>query len=175
MNTVLPLEDHWAIASTSVVPVQSVKWYHNVLGTSGLEVIRLGYFAACNPLCIQPVWRELFELSWFHLCCNPRYTKNTTVLISKACAEWCWCTHTFEEQNWYALESSKLQVKAEFTETCQLPAWCPAILSFQGGMDATLLNYMCLFCVCVCVWGGGCYCPGIARAFSDGFILASSL
>ena len=39
--------------------------------------------------------------------------------------------------------------KTEFTETCPLAAWCPAILSFQTGMDATLLNYMCL-----CVWAG---------------------
>ena len=36
------------------------------------------------------------------------------------------------------------QVKAEFTETCPLPAWCPAISSFQTGLDATPLNYMCL-------------------------------
>ena len=32
------------------------------------------------------------------------------------------------------------QVKAEFTETCPLAAWCPAIFSFQTGMDATPLN-----------------------------------
>ena len=53
-------------------------------------------------------------------------------------------SQTFEEQNWYALQSSKLQVKAEFTETWPLAAWCPIILSFQTGMGATLLNYMCL-------------------------------
>ena len=46
--------------------------------------------------------------------------------------------------NWYPLQNSKLQAKAEFTETCPLADWCPAILSFQTGMDATLLNYMCL-------------------------------
>ena len=34
--------------------------------------------------------------------------------------------------------SSKFQVKAEFTETCPLAYWCPAILSFQTGIDATL-------------------------------------
>ena len=62
--------------------------------------------------------------------------------MSKACTEWCWSTHTLEEQNWYPSQSSKLQVKAEFTETCPLAAWCSAILSFQTGMDATLLNYM---------------------------------
>ena len=107
---------------------------------SGLEVIRSGHFPGCNPLCIQLVWRELFELSWFHSNCNPKYTKTIMVLISKACIEWCWST---EEQNWYLLQSSKLQVKAEFTLTCPL-ACCPAILSFQTGMDTTLVNYMCL-------------------------------
>ena len=29
-----------------------------------------------NPLCIQLVWRESFELSWFHLNCNPNIHKN---------------------------------------------------------------------------------------------------
>ena len=42
----------------------------------------------------------------------------------------------------YTLPSSKLQVKAEFTKTYPLATWCPAILSFQTGMDATLLSYM---------------------------------
>ena len=37
-----------------------------------------------------------------------------------------------------------IQVKAEFTETCPLADWCPAILSFQTGIDAILLNYMCM-------------------------------
>ena len=46
----------------------------------------------------------------------------------------------FEEQNWYALQSSKLQVRAEFTETCPLAACCLAILSFHSGMDTTLLK-----------------------------------
>ena len=53
-------------------------------------------------------------------------------------------TLTFEKQNWYPLQNSKLQVKAEFTETCPLADCCPAIFSFQTGMDATLLNYLCL-------------------------------
>ena len=65
------------------------------------------------------------------------------VLISKACIEWRRNTHTFEEQSWYTLESGKLKVKDEFTETCPLAAMCPVIL-FLTGMDATLLNYMCL-------------------------------
>ena len=37
-----------------------------------------------------------------------------------------------------SLQSSKLQVKAEYTETCALAYWCPTILSFQTAMDATL-------------------------------------
>ena len=36
------------------------------------------------------------------------------------------------------MQSRKLQVKAEYTETGLLAHWCPAILSFQTGMDATL-------------------------------------
>ena len=39
------------------------------------------------------------------------------VLISKACTEWCLSTHMFEEQNWYAWQNVKLQVKDKFTET----------------------------------------------------------
>ena len=54
-----------------------------------------------------------------------------------ACTEYCWSTHMCEEQNWHPLQSSKLQVKAEYTETYPLAYWCPAILSFQTGMDAT--------------------------------------
>ena len=44
---------------------------------------------------------------------------------------------------WYALQGSKLKVKTEFTEICPLVAWCPAILSFQTDMDASLLNSVC--------------------------------
>ena len=51
--------------------------------------------------------------------------------------------HRVMLKNWYPLQSSKHQVKAEFTETCPLADWCPAILSFQTSTDATLLNYMC--------------------------------
>ena len=64
------------------------------------------------------------------------------VLIPKACTEWCWSTHMCWAQNWHSFQSSKLQVKAEFTETCPLADWCPAILSFQTGMDANLLKYV---------------------------------
>ena len=42
------------------------------------------------------------------------------------------------EQNWHPLHSSKIQVKAGYTETCPLAYWSPAILSFQTGMNATL-------------------------------------
>ena len=74
INTGLPWEDHWVITSASVVPVQSVSWHSNVLRASGL-VIRSGHFPACNPLCIQLVCGELFELRWFHLYCDPKYTQ----------------------------------------------------------------------------------------------------
>ena len=93
-----PLGHHWVLPSASVVPVASqctlgssglpvwsVQWYPNVLTKSGLEVIRSGHFPACDPLCIQLVWWELLELNWFHLTCNPNYTKTIMVLISKAC------------------------------------------------------------------------------------------
>ena len=50
------------------------------------------------------------------------------------------------------MQSSKLQVKAEYTETGPLANWCPAILSFQTDMDATLL----VICVGACV---GCHSP----------------
>ena len=58
------------------------------------------------------------------------------VFISQAWTEW--NADTFDEQ------SSKRHVKAEFTETYPLAAWCPTILPFQTDMDATLLKYMCL-------------------------------
>ena len=106
INTGSPLEHHWVLASASVVPVASqctcgssglpvwsVQWYPSVLTESGLEVIRSGHYPACDPLCIQLVWWELFELNWFHLTCNPKYTKTIMMLISKACTEWCWSTH----------------------------------------------------------------------------------
>ena len=71
INIGWPLEDHWAIASASVVPVQSVQWYPSVVRASGLEVIRSGNF----PTCIQLVWRELFDLSWFHYTATPNTQK----------------------------------------------------------------------------------------------------
>ena len=85
----LTLDHHWVLASVSVVPVasqctcgssgppvRSVQWYPSVLTESGLEIIRSGHFPACDPLCIQLVWWELFELNWFQFNCNPKYTKN---------------------------------------------------------------------------------------------------
>ena len=144
INTGLPLEDHWATASSSVAPVQYVQWYPSVLRASDLEVIRSGHVPACNPSCIQLVWRELFGLSWFHFYCNQKYTKTIMVLISKACTDWCWSTHAFVEQNWwYALQSSKLRVKAEFTETCPLagvPSSCHC-----PGTGLLILVWRCLF------------------------------
>ena len=96
INTGSPLGHHWVLASASVVPVASqctcgssgnpawsVQWYPSVLTESGLEVIRSGHFPACDTLCIQLVLWELFELNWFHLTCNPKYTKTVMVLISK--------------------------------------------------------------------------------------------
>ena len=90
INTGSPLEHHWVLASASVVPVASqcncgsnglpvwsVQRYPSVLTESGQEVIRSGHFPARNPLCIQLVWWELFELNWFYLTCNPKYTKTT--------------------------------------------------------------------------------------------------
>ena len=106
INTGSPLEHHWVLASASVVPVASqctfgssglpvwsAQWYPSVLTESGLEVIRSGHFPACDPLCIQLVWWKLFEFNWFHVTCNPKYTKTIMMLTSKTCAEWCWSTH----------------------------------------------------------------------------------
>ena len=95
------------------------------------------------------VWRSLGHVisqhaasCWFRLHWNTYYTKTTMVTVFKAYTEWYWSIHTFEKQNRCSLPSSKLQAKAEFTETCPLVTCCPAILSFQTGMNATLLNHM---------------------------------
>ena len=114
INTRLPLEHHWVLASATVVLVAShctcsssglsvcsnyanyhwiatgrtlidsisqcgssiVQWYPSVLTASGLEFSSSGDFPACNHLCIQLVWRYLFEGNGFHSNCNPKYTKN---------------------------------------------------------------------------------------------------
>ena len=106
INTGSPLGHHWVLPSASVVPVApqctccssglpvwSVQCYPSVLTESVLEVIRSGHFPVCNRLCKQLAWWELFEPNWLHLTCNPKYTKTTMMLISKACTEWCWSTH----------------------------------------------------------------------------------
>ena len=62
INTGLPLEYHWVLASASVVPVASqctygssglpvwsVQWYPSVLTESGLEVIRSGHLQHATP------------------------------------------------------------------------------------------------------------------------------
>ena len=41
------------------------------------------------------------------------------VLISKACDKWCWSTHTFEEQNCYALQRINLQFPAQMTSDAE--------------------------------------------------------
>ena len=100
INTGSSLEHHWVLASASVVPVASqctcgssglpvwsVQWYPSVLTESDLEVIRSGHFPACDLLCIQLVWWELFELNWFILLAIPNTQKTIMVLISKACTE----------------------------------------------------------------------------------------
>ena len=89
INTGSPLEHHWVLASASGVPVafqytcgssglpvSFVQWYPGVLTESGLEVIRSCHFPAWDPLCIQLLWWELFELNWFHLTCHRKYKKN---------------------------------------------------------------------------------------------------
>ena len=66
INTGLPLEHHWVLASASVAPVASqctygssglpvwsVQWHPSALTESGLEVIKSGHFPACDPLCIH--------------------------------------------------------------------------------------------------------------------------
>ena len=125
---------------SSGLPVWSAQWCPSVMTKSGLEVIRSGYAPACNPLCIQLVWRELFELNWFHLTCNPKYTTTMMVLISKSCSEWFWSTHICKEQNWYPLQSSTLQVKTEFAyrdlSTCWLVSRHLVISNWHGCYSA---------------------------------------
>ena len=83
------------------------------------------------------------------------------VLTSKACTVWCWSTHTFEEQNWYPLQDSKLQVEADFTEMCPLvvPSSCHFKLAWLT-VCASVCGCVCVCAyVCVCVGVGGCYRP----------------
>ena len=157
INTGSPLEHHWVLASASVVPVASqctcgssglpawsVQWYPSVLPESGLEVIRSS-LPSMRPLMytagmVRVVWTQLNSCDL-----QPQIHKKTIMMLtSKTCAEWCWSTHMCYEQNWYPLQSSKLQVKAEYTETGPFAYWCPAILSFQTAwMLLCMLNSMC--------------------------------
>ena len=117
INTGSPLEHHWVLASASVVPVASqctcgssglpvwsVLWYRSVLTESGLEVIRSGHFTACDPLCIQLVWWKLFELNWFPLTCNPKYTKIMCLVTGTMVAVVCYQSFWFGTRTsdvWY--------------------------------------------------------------------------
>ena len=165
INTGSPLGHHWALSSASVVPVAShctcgysgvpvwsVQWCPSVLSESGLEVnqvIRSGHFPACNPICIQLVLWESFELNWFHLTCNPKYTKTIMVLISKACTELCWSTHMCSEQNWYPLHSSKIQ-ELNLQRPLHLLTGVPQSCHFK--LAWMLLCLTTGVCVCVCVY-----------------------
>ena len=76
----------------------------------------------------------------------------------------------------YPLQNSKLQVKAEFTEICPLTARYPTILSFQTGMDATLLNYVCLCVLRILQSLQLCFSVGCnSQSFSSGIPVWGSL
>ena len=145
MNVVLPLEAHWAIASSRVVPVSNgipVYWERLVWRSVGHVTSQYATPDIYNWYGERVVWSKLISFvlqPQIHRSYDCAYVKSMHRVMLKY--------SYFEEQNRYALESSKLQVKAEFTETCPLAAWGSIILSFQTGMDATLLNDMCL-----CVW-----------------------
>ena len=95
------------------------------------RVFRSGHFPACNLLCIQMVWRKVLQLSWFYLNSNSEYSKTLMVPISKACVEWCRTAHTFEEQNWYPLQCSKLQVKLNLQRPVHLLLGVPQSCHFK--------------------------------------------
>ena len=93
---------HWVIASSSVVPVLSAQWYPSVLKASALEVIRSSHMSACRHMYTTCMARVLLaKLLLFEL--QPRIHKTILVPRYKACWEWCWNTHMYEKQNWYAL------------------------------------------------------------------------
>ena len=134
-----PLGDSISQCGSSAVQWYPMYWQHLVWCSAG-------HVSSQHATPYVYNWR-LFKLQWCHLNCNHKYTKKIMVLISKACTKWCWSTHTFEEQNWYASQTSKIQVKAEFTETCLLALWCPATLSVQTGTNATRLSYIVWVCM----------------------------
>ena len=90
INTRLQLSD-----TSSIPPMHG--GFLLVLTESGLDIIESGHCTACNPLRIQLVWWELFELIWFHLNCHTKYT-TIMVLISNACTQWCWSTHVLKSR-----------------------------------------------------------------------------
>ena len=164
INTGLPLEHHWVLTSASVVPVasqctcgssglpvSSVQWYPSVLTESGLEVIRSGHFPACDPLCIQLVWWELFARNWFHLTCNPKYTKTIMALIKGM--------HRVMLKYSYVLRAELASIAQQLTpsegwiyrdlSTCLLVSRYLVISNWHGCYSACLT-----ICVGVCV---GCH------------------
>ena len=110
---------------------------------------------------IQLVWRWLFELNWFHMHCNLKYTKTIVVLIPRACTEWCWSTHTLKSRtgmhHWRAINSKwKLNLQRPVH---LLPGGAPSschlvIISNWHGCYAALLY----ICVCVCGIPAGFQC-----------------
>ena len=166
INTGSPLEHHWVLASASVVPVASqctcgssglpvwsVQWYPSVLRESGLGVIRSGYFPACDPLCIQLVWWELFGLNWFHWTCNPKYRKTIIVLISKTCRVMLKYYHVLRAER-ASIAEQQTQSKGWIyrdLSTCLLVSR-HLVISNRHGCYSTCLS----ICVGACV---GCHSP----------------
>ena len=102
-----PLEDHCGVSVVCPVVSQCTDrfWFggHWVRSLPSMQALMYTSGMA------RVVWAKLisFEL-------QPQIQKKTImVLLSKACTEWCWSNYTFDEQNWYPLQSSKLQVNAE--------------------------------------------------------------
>ena len=109
------------------VPTMQISVLYGVLTASELEAIRSGNFSARHPLCIQLVWRELFELiiSWYHARGDVEVLKR---LKSKTGIH---CQAETPSKSWIYRDLSTR-------------GWWPTILSFKTGMDATLLSYMSL-------------------------------
>ena len=82
---------------------------------------------------VRVVWAKLIS---FDL--QAQIHKNYNSAHNKARTEWCWSTHMCQGQNWYPLQSSKLQLKAEFTETCPLADWYLVISDWHRCYSAKL-------------------------------------
>ena len=121
--TGLPLKHLWVIASV-VCPVVFQCTYCIWFGGQQVRSLPGMQLLMYTTGMARAVWAKLisFEL-------QPQIHKTTMVFMSKTCTEWCWSHRASEEQNWYALQSSKFQVYAEITETCLLSpvSWCPTI------------------------------------------------